>query len=173
MTKREILHEGRYIRLVNEGGWEWAERTNASGVVVVLGITQSGCLLLVEQHRPPVGGRVVELPAGLSGDIAGQEEEDLAVAAARELEEETGYRPGRVERLFSGPVSAGMTSETLTFFRADDLVKVGGGGGDASEDITVHAIPLAEVPAFLHASVARGALVDPKVWAGLWFAHTV
>jgi len=168
---REVLAEGRFLRLVKVGGWEWAERTNASGVVVVVAKTPEDRVLLVEQHRPPVGGRVIELPAGLAGDIAGAEEEALEVAALRELEEETGWSAARIVRLTAGPVSAGMTSESLTFLRAEGLRRVGPGGGDESEDIVVHEIPLAEVDAWLAARAAEGVPCDPKVYAGLYFLH--
>lgn len=165
----EIVAEGRFIRLVREGHWEYAQRTNASGVVVILALTPANEVLFVEQYRVPVGARVIEMPAGLAGDIAGAEDEALAIAAARELEEETGWRPGRVEVLVSGPVSAGMTSEVLTFFRALDLIQVSDGGGDESEDIVVHAVPLAEVRQWLAQKNADGVLADPKVYAGLYF----
>lgn len=165
----EVLSSGKYIRLVREGTWEWAERTNAGGVVVIVAVTPDDAVLFVEQHRPPIGGRVIEMPAGLAGDIAGAEHESLAVAAARELEEETGYRPGRMVWLTAGPVSAGMTSEVLTFFRAHDLVRVSAGGGDASEDIVVHEVPRSGVRAWLAERHAAGVMADPKVYAGLYF----
>lgn len=165
----EVVAAGRFVRLVREGHWEWAERTNANGVVVIAAVTAEGNVLLVEQYRIPVGARVIEMPAGLAGDIVGAEDEALAIAAARELEEETGYRPGRVEILTSGPVSAGMTSEILTFFRAWDLVRVSDGGGDESEDIVVHEVPLTEVHQWLARKRSDGVLADPKVYAGLYF----
>ena len=46
---------------------------------------------------------MIELPAGLVGDIAGAEDEDLEIAGMRELEEETGYRPARMTFLAAGP----------------------------------------------------------------------
>jgi len=166
-----VLATGRYLRLRQDNGWEWCERVNSTGVVVVVAVTAAGDLLLVEQHRPPVGGRVLELPAGLAGDLADARDEAFALAAARELEEETGYRADRIEHLTAGPVSAGMTSEVLTWFRAHGLARVGAGGGDASEDIVVHEVPLDGVEAFLDERIAAGTQVDPKVFAGLYFAR--
>jgi len=164
-----VLGTGRFLRLVRENGWEWAERTNASGVVVVVAVTPQGRLLLVEQHRPPVGGAVIELPAGLAGDVAGQRDEALATAAVRELEEETGWRAEQMHRLTEGPVSAGLTSEVITLFRAADLRRVGPGGGDASEDITVHEIPLDTVDRWLAERSEAGVSCDPKIYAALYF----
>jgi ADP-ribose pyrophosphatase len=166
----QILHQGRFLRLVSRGGWEFVERTNAQGVVVVIAVTEQGELVLIEQERRPVGAPVIELPAGLSGDDPGAHGEELADAARRELLEETGYEADRLERVTHGPSSAGLTSEVLTVFRAVGVRRVGGGGGVAGEAITIHHVPLPEVPAWLEAAQARGALVDPKVYAALWFA---
>jgi ADP-ribose pyrophosphatase len=164
-----LLHQGKYVRLVEDGGWEYVERTNASGVVAIIALTDSDELLLVEQYRKPVASRVIELPAGLAGDIAGQEDEDLSIAAIRELEEECGYTAASMEKLLVGPVSAGLCNEIITLYRASGVRKVGVGGGDESEDIEVHAIPRAEVATWLAAANARGVLVDPKVYAALYF----
>jgi ADP-ribose pyrophosphatase len=112
---------------------------------------------------------VIELPAGLVGDIAGEEDERLETAAGRELLEETGYRASRLELLTSGPPSAGMASEIVAFFLASGLVKVHDGGGDEAEDITVHAVPLAGVENWLDQQAAAGLLIDPKIYAGLYF----
>jgi ADP-ribose pyrophosphatase len=163
----EVLAEGRYVRLVREGTWEWAERVAATGAVLIAATTEAGEVVLVEQHRVPMGARVIELPAGLVGDHT--RGESTAEAAARELEEETGFRAGHLEEVTGGPISSGMTNETAALFRATGLVRVGDGGGDDSEDITVHLVPLAEVHPWLVARAAEGVLVDPKVYAGLWF----
>lgn len=165
----EVLGEGRYIRLCARDGWEWCERVNASGIVVIVAVTPDNELLLVEQFRKPVGARVIELPAGLAGDHD-DPDEDLAIAASRELEEETGWVAEALEPLTRGPVSAGMTTEVLTWFRAHGLRRVGAGGGDASEDIVVHRVALDEVAAFVAERARRGVMTDPKVFAGLYFA---
>jgi len=169
-TTPHVLFDGRFLQAVRVGHWEYVRRKNTSGIVILVAITPSNELILVEQHRIPVDAPVIELPAGLAGDIAGSELEPLEEAAARELEEETGWRAQRLVRLAAGPVSAGLTSEVVTFFGAYDLERVGEGGGDASEDIRVHHVPLDEVPSWLIAQEARGALVDPKVFSALHFA---
>lgn len=170
MSDETILYEGRFLRAVRRGHWEYVSRQNASGVVVIVAVTPARELVLVEQYRTPVQARVIELPAGLAGDIAGKEGEPLTEAAARELEEETGWRAGRVEPLVTGPVSAGLTTEILSFFRATDLARVGNGGGDEHEDIAVHLVPLDGVTSFLAARAASGVMVDPKVYSALYFA---
>lgn len=168
---KEILYQGRFLRLVRQGSWEYAERVGISGIVGLIPVTPQGELVLVEQFRVPSGGSVVELPAGLAGDIAGQEHEALELAAARELEEETGYRAGRLRRLMQGPNAAGSSSSQMTLFLADQLVKVGPGGGDEHEDIIVHVVKLDAVWPWLQAQQAQGKMVDPKIFAGLWFAE--
>lgn len=162
-----VLGEGKFIRLVNAGGWEYAERKNVTGIVTIAA-EHEGRIMLVEQYRPPLRANVIELPAGLAGDVPGSADEGLEVAARRELEEETGYRATKFERLFAGPLSAGMTTEVVTFFRASELKRVGKGGGEGSEKITVHEVPLGEAERWLAGQEGAGKLVDPKVYAGLY-----
>ena len=166
-TDLRVLGEGRFLRLVDTDGWEYAERKNVTGIVTVVA-QFDGRLLLVEQYRPPLRANVIELPAGLAGDLPDSADEALEAAALRELEEETGYRAASCERLFAGPLSAGMTTEVVTFFHATGLKRVGGGGGDGSEKITVHEVPLDEAEAWLRARNEAGTLIDPKVYAGLY-----
>lgn len=164
----QVLYEGRYCRLVRQGRWEFVKRRDICGIVGILAVTPDGRMVLVEQYRAPVGARVVEIPAGLAGD--GGAGEDLAQAAVRELEEETGWRACKMTLLGSGAASAGITDEIITLYRAEGLVKVGAGGGDDSENITVHEVPLEEVEVFLAACTERGAVIDMKVYAALFFA---
>src|SRR5438309_2192847 len=63
-----VLGEGKYLRLVERGGWEFVHRYGCSGVAVIVAFTPADRLLLVEQYRPAVDHRVIELPAGLVGD---------------------------------------------------------------------------------------------------------
>ena len=171
MSISSVVYEGRYLVTLRRDRWEYVSRKGVSGIVILVATTPANELLFVEQHRTPVNARVIELPAGLAGDIAGQEDEALETAAARELEEETGWRPGRIQRLVGGPVSAGLTTEIVTFFRATELARVGDGGGDEHEDIVVHTVPLVDVEAWLDAKAKAGVLVDPKVYAALWFTR--
>ena len=166
---RNIVWEGDYIRAVTCGRWEFVERKNITGIVGLVPVTDDGKLVLVVQHRPAAGGDVIELPAGLVGDVEGERDEPMETAAARELIEETGYRAGKMMRVCGGVASAGITSEEITFFLATELEKVGPGGGDDSEDIVVHEVPLAEVPDYLDDCRRRGIVTDLKIYAGLYF----
>lgn len=162
----EALFEGKYLRLLRRRTWEYAERRNAVRAVIVIALTPEGKLLFVEQYRPPIDGRTIEMPAGLVGDTA--EHDTLEDAARRELLEETGWRADEVTVLVSGPTSAGMSNEMIAFVRARGLTRVDAGGGDESEDITVHEVPVDDAPRWLAGKIAEGFAIDPKLWAGLW-----
>jgi ADP-ribose pyrophosphatase len=166
----ELLGEGRFLRLVRRRGWEHTERSGVRAIVVIVAVTPAGDLLLVEQHREAVRSMVLELPAGLVGDEEGSADESLEQAAGRELLEETGWVGRSWEHLSTGPPSSGLSSEMVTLLRCSDLERRGPGGGAGDERITVHEIPLASVADWLRAREAAGTPVDPKVWAGLFFA---
>ena len=166
---KKSLHKGRFLAMFERGGWEYVDRVGASGVVVILAVTDANELVLVEQHRVPVGASVIELPAGLAGDLPDARDEDFRDAARRELLEETGYEAENIEFLCEGPPSAGLTSEIQTLLRATGIRKTGPGGGDESEDITVHTIALDQLDNWLSGAMQRGCLVDPKIYAGLYF----
>jgi ADP-ribose pyrophosphatase len=163
-----VLAEGRYITMLDERGWEYVTRHGVTGIVVLVAITPAREVVLVEQYRRPVHARVIELPAGLVGDLDAHAGESFATAAHRELVEETGFSAREMVELGEGPVAVGVSSEVVTFFEARGLERVGAGGGDDTEDITTHVVPLAELRAFLDAKRAAGALVDPKIFAGLF-----
>ena len=164
------LYDGKFIRLVRQHNWEFVQRKNVSGIVGIVAVTDDRRLVLVEQFRPPVGKPVIELPAGLAGDVAGSEAEELAEAARRELLEETGYQAAEMTRLCAGTASAGLGDEVVTLFRAAGLKKVGAGEGDGHEQITLHEVPLAGIERWLDDQAAGGKLVDLKVYTGLYFA---
>lgn len=161
-----VLGEGKYVRLISEDGWEYVTRPNITGIVVIVAITEDGKLVLVEQPRKAVHRLVVELPAGMVGDV--EANESLATAASRELIEETGFEAGEMARLGEGPAAVGVTDEIVTFFHARNLKRVGPGGGDDSEDITVHEVPLRDLRRFLDSKAAEGRAIDLKIFAGLF-----
>ena len=163
-----VLAQGRYITFLDDGGWEYVTRPRITGIVVLVAITPEREVVLVEQHRRPVANSVIELPAGMVGDVPGHEGESLAVAAHRELLEETGFESTEMRELVAGPVAVGLSDEIITFFQAHGLERVGPGGGDYTEDIQVHVVPLATLEAFLAERRAEGRAVDPKIFTGLY-----
>jgi ADP-ribose pyrophosphatase len=162
-----ILAETKYLRLVDRRGWSFVQRCNNTGIVGIVAATRDGRLLLVEQYRPPLARNVIELPAGLVGDAGNPGETPLA-GARRELLEETGYEAERWTYLFDGVSSGGLSDESISLFLAEGLSRVAEGGGDASEDITVHEIPLEEVEGWLRAREADGCAVDFRVYVALY-----
>jgi ADP-ribose pyrophosphatase len=165
-SDKQTLHEGRFLRLCQKDGWEYAERTNAGSAVIIVAVTPEDKLLFVEQYRIPVQAFTIEMPAGLVGDTDAND--TVALAAQRELLEETGWLAETVQVLMMGPSSAGLSNEQIAFARATGLSKVGDGGGDATENITVHEVPVAEAARWLTEKAAEGYSMDPKLWAGLW-----
>jgi len=166
---KRVIFEGKYFSWLVQDGWEYAHRSNISGIVGIIAITEQGELLLIEQYRIPVGNRVIELPAGLAGDKPSEKNEPLETAAKRELLEETGYAAEEMTYVTHGPLSPGSTSEVLTIFRAGRIQKVAHGGGDKTESIVVHKIPLAEAGNWLAGKALEGVLIDAKVYAVLYF----
>ena len=166
-SDQEILWTGKYIRLVRRGRWEFVERVNLSGIIAVVAVTDDDKIVLVEQFRVPVNAPVIELPAGLVGDVEGSEEEAMETAARREMIEETGYEPAVLTPLYEGAASAGLSNEHISLFLARGLKKVGSGGGDDSEDIIVHEVPRGELVDWLEARRREGKVIDIKVYLAL------
>lgn len=168
MTQTQTLCNGKWLRLMKRGRWEYAERTNPGGGVMIIALTNEDKLLFVEQPRPAIECMTIEMPAGLVGDVSSHADEDAIEAARRELVEETGYRAGRVDFLMAGPTSAGMSNEIMAFVLARELTRVDAGGGDDSEDIIVHEVPRGEVMTWLVGLMRDGYSIDPKIFAGLY-----
>lgn len=169
MNETRTLCNGRWLRLMQRGRWEFAERVNPGGGVIIIAVTPDDRILFVEQWREAVRSRTIEMPAGLVGDLDGNAGESAVAAAEREILEETGWRAGRIEFLMSGPSSAGMSNEMMSFVRAHDLVREHAGGGDHTEDIAVHEIARAEAARWLLDKMREGYSIDPKLFAGLYF----
>jgi len=164
MSGSETVWQGRYLRAVREGTWEYAARNGDVSATVIVGV-HDGRLILVEQMRVPIGRRCLELPAGLVGDE--EAGEALADAARRELEEETGFRAEAVEPLGDFQSSPGLTSEDFTLVRATGLTRVGEGGGAGNEDIEVHLVPVGDLAGFVAGKRAAGVAIDSKLLAVL------
>ena len=156
----QTMWEGKYIRAMKRGRWEYVSRTNSVGAAVILA-EHEGKVILVEQYRVPVGARCLELPAGLVGD----EEAHATVesTAIKELEEETGFTCDRVERLGDFHSSPGMVAESFSLVRAHGVRKVGEGGGTEHEEIEVHLVAREDIPAFVAERRAAGVAIDVKL----------
>ncbi|MBO9510086.1 NUDIX hydrolase [Erythrobacter sp. A6_0] len=157
-----IEWKGDYITAKTRGRWEYVGRARNIRAAVILPLIGDD-VILVEQYRVPLGCNCIELPAGLIGDEEGYADEDDLAAAGRELEEETGFRAGRLEEIGRFYSSPGMVSESFTLVRATELEEIGPGGGTDSEDIAVHRVSRAGLKDFLDRKRAEGCGVDVRL----------
>ena len=134
--------------------------------VIIIAVTPDDDVLFVEQYRVPLGARTIEMPAGLVGDDH----------AARHAGRRRAPRTDRGNRLAAGarrsaagrPDLRRHEQRTHRLRPRDGLIRVGDGGGVDGEDITVHAVPRSEAPAWLMQKSREGFELDLKLWAGLW-----
>lgn len=131
--------------------------------VAVVALDAQGRVLMLRQYRHAVGERLLELPAGKL-DVEG---EDPAEAARRELQEETGYTAGRLDRLLRFHNSAGWTDEGTTLYLADNLQESGAPdsftAAHEEADMEVCWVPLDEAVSM----VASGEIRDAKTIIGV------
>ena len=161
MDEIETMWQGRFIRALRQVNWEYVSRARDIRAVVILA-THDGKVVLIEQHRVPIGRRCLELPAGLIGD----DDENAGVedTALRELEEETGFTAARIEQLGEFYSSPGMVSESFTLVRAHGLKRIGEGGGLAGhEEIVVHLVERGAIAAFVEERRAEGVGIDVRL----------
>jgi ADP-ribose pyrophosphatase len=161
MSDQPVIEwQGKYLRIVRVGTWEYVERCGGVHAVVILA-EHDGKVVLVEQPRTPLGERnCLELPAGLVGD---EDDKGVEETAIKELEEETGFTAERIELIGEFFSSPGMVAEGFTLVRAHGLRRIGDGGGNEHEEIEVHLVPRAEIPAFVERKRAEGCAIDVKL----------
>jgi ADP-ribose pyrophosphatase len=129
------------------------------GAVAIVGITLDCQVLLLRQSHHSIGKTLLGLPAGTL-----ELGETPEACARRELEEETGYRAGRLTQLASYYTSPGYTDERLTMFRADDCVP-SGGAIDPDELIHVVTVPWSTIPGLVAPGPEQ--IQDAKTLIGL------
>lgn len=158
MADKVVRWEGKYLRLVTDGAWEFVERVGGMTAVVIVAV-YDGQYILVEQARVPLGNRrCIELPAGLVGD----DDDDLGIEATalKELEEETGFVANRIERLGDYYSSPGMVAEGYTLVLAHGVQP---GGTKIEDDIIVHLVAPGDMAGFIKAKRAAGFAIDTKL----------
>ncbi len=156
----ETKWEGKYLRMVKRGDWEYVERVGGMTAVVIVA-DHDGKIILVEQDRPPLGRRCLELPAGLVGDEGNFSVEETAL---KELEEETGFTASHVERIGDFYSSPGMVAESFTLVRACGVAP---GGTKSEEAIEVHLVAPSDMAAFVAAKRGAGVAMDTKLLLAL------
>jgi ADP-ribose pyrophosphatase len=164
--KEEVQFEGKFLKIIlSDNRWQWVTRNGCNGACVIVPITKNDELVLVEQYRYPSKCNAIEFPAGLVGDI--HEDETPALSAERELEEETGFVAEEMSDGVSMYSSVGLTDEITTVFIAKGCHQVSEGGGDETEDITVHVVPIKDFHIWLNKQRAEGKAISSNIYYGL------
>lgn len=167
-----VVHRGGYMEFrrltIERADGSRAERDIVwhPGAVAIVAIDDDDRILFVRQFRVAAGQVVLEIPAGtLDVDAATGEVEAPDGAAARELEEETGFRAGRWERIGDFWTAPGFATERMWLYLATDLQLVDADrlGPDEDEHLELERIPRAEALAM----VDRGEIHDAKTLVGL------
>lgn len=168
-TRREEKFAGKIITLAvntyrDADGREWQrEVIEHPGAAAVIPLVAPGEILMVEQYRPGANRKLLEIPAGLL-----EAGEDPRECAARELEEETGHRAGKLELLFSMYPSPGLFSEQIHIFLATGLEPSSTRPPDEDESLAVSRHTLES----LKTQLRVGNLKDAKTIAALGFLYT-
>ena len=171
ITSQELLSDNWYLLKKysfdlrrRDGSWQAQTREvydRGNGATILLYNTQQRTVLLIRQFRMPTfvnghDGYLIEAAAGLLDNASPEERIRL------EAEEETGYRIGHVEKIYSAFMSPGSVTERIHFFIGEyqpgDRVSDGGGLAEEGEDIDVLELGFDEAIAM----VARGEIVDGK-----------
>jgi ADP-ribose pyrophosphatase len=166
-----VIHRGKVVTLVDatfvgpDGEEFHREVVRHCGAVSVVPVLDDGrTAVLVRQYRSAIDDLLLEIPAGKL-DVDGEASE---AAAARELEEEVGWRAGRLERLAGFYNSPGFCDEFAVVYLALDMVRCESSAqGIEERNMTVEHVALDEVPAM----IADGRLVDAKTIIGLTLAR--
>ncbi|MBL7125765.1 MAG: NUDIX hydrolase [Dehalococcoidales bacterium] len=159
----QLIYDGRAVKLrvdsvrLDNGRQTTREIVEHSDCIAVVVIDKNDNVLLVKQFRKPVEKELLEIPAG--GIDTGEDPEE---AVSRELREEIGYMPRKVQRLGGFYSAPGYCSEYLYLYLATDLVPSQLIAED-TEEINVVRIPLREIADL----ITTGRICDAKSIAGL------
>jgi len=159
----QLIYEGRAVKLRVDtvrmpGGRETTrEIVEHIDCVAIIAVDADDNVLLVNQFRKPVEKELLEIPAG--GIEPG---EDAVATVRRELREETGYLPRKVERLGGFYSTPGYCTEYLYLYLASDLVPSSLFAED-TENIKLVRVPISQIPSL----ITSGSICDAKSIAGL------
>jgi ADP-ribose pyrophosphatase len=162
----EYIYRGRVVTLridtirMPDGRETKREIVEHHGAVAIVPRLDADTVLLIKQYRQAVGETLLEIPAGTLEDG-----EEADACAARELEEEVGYRPGKLRRMFSQYLAPGYSSEVLHAYFAEDLIQT---ATDADEDEVIEVVPVKVGE--IEAMILDGRIKDAKSIAALLVA---
>ena len=121
---RKEVYKGKIFNVVEdtiefENGttakWDLVLHNGASAIVP---LTEKNEVILVKQYRNAEDGDVLEIPAGKL-----EKGEDPLVCATREIEEEIGYKAGKIEKICSMYTAVGFSNEKLHLYMATELIE--------------------------------------------------
>ena len=165
-VKRELIHKGTIldmyedtVRLPNGKEEKWDFVSHRMGAACVLAVRPDGKILMVRQYRNALDRFTLEVPAGKRDSL----NEDTSICAARELEEETGYRAGKLEKLLALKSTVAFCNEFIDVYLATELEKIGEQHLDEAEDIDIEAYDLKELMDMCYS----GTLQDAKTVAAI------
>lgn len=134
-----------------------------TGAAAILAVKSDGKIVMVRQYRGAIDGMLLEIPAGCLDSA----DEDMATCAARELEEETGYRPKSIHHLIDYLSAPAYTSEKVGIFYTEELI-LSKQKLDENEFVCLEEYTLEE----LLDMIGRGEIVDGKTVAAIYaYSH--
>lgn len=164
--KRELIHKGAVVDMYADtvqfadGSTQvWDFISHRMGAACVLPVKKDGSILMVRQYRNALDRVTLEAPAGKRDSL----DEDTAICAARELEEETGYRAGKLEKMLSLRTTVAFCDEFIDVYLATDLEKIGEQHLDEGEDIDVETYSLDQLCSMCY----QGIIQDAKTVASI------
>jgi ADP-ribose pyrophosphatase len=175
-VESRVLHRGRYLTFridtveLPDGSRATREIAGHPGAVAILALDDLDRVLMVRQWRVAAGQALLEIPAGTLDVADDGSVEDPALAAPRELEEETGMRAGSWRLLARFYTAPGFTSELMHLYLATDLRPADGHrlGPDEDESLLLERMPWRDALA----AAERGEIPDAKsLVALLWLAR--
>jgi ADP-ribose pyrophosphatase len=167
LKKSETLFNGKVFDLkvdhiqYDSGNLGIREIAVHSGGAAVVALTNAGKIILVKQFRHPIQQTILELPAGKL-----DKGEDPLVCATRELEEETGYKAGTIEKLGIISTSPGFCTEILHLYFAKDLTAGNHNREEGEYGMEVINFSLDEI----EQKIGNGEIIDAKTICGIYMA---
>ncbi|NLX84330.1 MAG: NUDIX hydrolase [Synergistaceae bacterium] len=165
IISRESIYKGAILDLnidhvlFPSGSEKIREVVKHKSAVTILPVYSDGKIVLVRQYRHAVDEDLYEIPAGLI-----EPGEDPTETAIRELQEEIGYKPGKIKKVFEFYTSPGYSTERIIFYYATDL-HTSKLAEDDDEYIKVYYFTLAEIKSMIDS----GEIVDGKtIMAYCW-----
>jgi ADP-ribose pyrophosphatase len=161
-----LIHDGKVVHLyvdtlqLPNGNTARRETVRHSGAVAIVPLDDDGNVILVRQYRHAASRALLEIPAGTLN-----QGEDPDQCAIRELQEEAGYKPGKLQKIGGIFVAPGYSTEFIHLYLATDLT-ASRLDMDVDEFIEVQHMPLSEVLG----RIRSGEIPDAKTICAVFLA---